>query len=146
MHTRFEREAFSYLKSKEEADEAVNSVYEKLWRKAGLFNNQRPPLPYVISVLRNHCRDVIRKKNRRIECISLDSSKRVIKIREQSPDCDSILDEVIKEPTLRDIAKLHYVSGFSVPKIAILKRISKERVEELLSEARSILIPYLTSK
>lgn len=73
MQSRFNNEARRYLEDYQEAEAAVNFAFSKLWEKAKQYNESKPALPYTLSVLRNHCRDILRKRNKTIHTVSLDS-------------------------------------------------------------------------
>jgi len=75
MEDRLYSEALRFLKDKQEAEAAVNFVWAKLWNKAHQFNDTRPAMPYVISVLRNLCRDILRKKQNTIKTIDIDKTR-----------------------------------------------------------------------
>lgn len=75
MEPRLYSEALKFLKDKQEAEAAVNYVWAKLWNKAHQFNDSRPAMPYVISVLRNLCRDIIRKKQNSIKTVDIDKTR-----------------------------------------------------------------------
>lgn len=64
--TRLYKEAFRSLKDSMEAESATNHALYKLASRAGFYKENRPPLPYVISVLRNHCRDIWRSRRKKI--------------------------------------------------------------------------------
>jgi len=71
MSDRFYKEAFKSLQDHEEAEDAVNLAFFKLWNKADLYRPERPALPYVLSVIRNYCRDVWRSRQRKPKPTSL---------------------------------------------------------------------------
>jgi len=71
MGERLHNEAYYYLKDPFEAEAAVNYAFFKLWNKAHMYTEDRPSLPYVLSVLRNYCRDVWRAHKRKPKPISL---------------------------------------------------------------------------
>ena len=73
MKDRFTAEANKYLGDHHEAESAVNFVFFKLCSKAWRYTEDRPALPYAISVLRNYCRDILRKRKKTIKTVSLET-------------------------------------------------------------------------
>lgn len=71
MEPRLYSEALKFLRDTQEAAGAVNYVWAKLWNKAHQFNDSKPAMPYVISVLRNLCRDILRKKSNSIKTVDI---------------------------------------------------------------------------
>jgi DNA-directed RNA polymerase specialized sigma24 family protein len=72
MKVRLTQEAWKFLGDRDEADGAVNFIFAKLYRRAEGYNESRPATPYVISCLRNLCRDIISKRKRTIRTVSID--------------------------------------------------------------------------
>ena len=62
MQPRLYSEALRFLRDEHEAEATVNYVFAKLFFKAIQFNEERAAMPYVISVLRNMCRDILKMK------------------------------------------------------------------------------------
>lgn len=83
MEKRFLYEALRYLGDQQEAEAACNYAIFRLWSKAKQFNEDRPALPYAISVLRNHCRDILRKRSKTIKTVSLDV---IVNVGEEEDD------------------------------------------------------------
>jgi DNA-directed RNA polymerase specialized sigma24 family protein len=71
MEDRLYKEAYHRLKDPLEAEGAVNYAFFKLWDKAHMYSEVDPALPYVLSVLRNYCRDIWRSERRKPKVQSL---------------------------------------------------------------------------
>jgi RNA polymerase sigma-70 factor (ECF subfamily) len=62
---RFYRVAYHLLESREDAEDAVQELYLKLSRTPGRFSNVKDPFAFGVTVLRNICLDMIRRRQRR---------------------------------------------------------------------------------
>lgn len=71
MGERLYKEAYKSLQDHGEAEDAVNLAYFKLWNKADQYKSEKPALPYVLSVIRNYCRDIWRSRQRKPKPSSL---------------------------------------------------------------------------
>lgn len=71
MEGRLYKEAFFMLRDHTDAKAAVNWTFYKLWAKSDMYTEDRPSLPYVLSVIRNYCRDIWRAGSRKIKTLSL---------------------------------------------------------------------------
>jgi RNA polymerase sigma factor (sigma-70 family) len=94
MEPRLYSEALKFLRDTHEASAAVNYVWAKLWNKAHQFNDSRPAMPYVISVLRNLCRDIIRKKQNSIKTVDIDARPKLPRNSYLEHTSDFYIDEL----------------------------------------------------
>ena len=62
LKERLSSEATKMLNDEHLAESATNYVFFRLWYRATFYREDKPPMPYVISVLRNHCRDILRTR------------------------------------------------------------------------------------
>ena len=61
---RFYRVAYQ-LESREDAEDAVQELYLKLSRTPGRFSNVKDPFAFGVTILRNICLDMMRRRQRR---------------------------------------------------------------------------------
>lgn len=59
---RFYRVAFYILESQEDAEDAVQDLFSKLWKMRGSLGSVKNPLAFGITVIKNICLDKIRSK------------------------------------------------------------------------------------
>ncbi|MBQ8062097.1 MAG: RNA polymerase sigma factor [Bacteroidales bacterium] len=59
---RFYRVAFYILESQEDAEDAVQDLFSKLWKMRGSLGSVKNPLAFGITVIRNICLDKVRSK------------------------------------------------------------------------------------
>lgn len=68
------RLAYSVLKSKEEAEDAVQELYLKLWQSEDDLPDVKNPKAYCLTLMRNFCIDRLRSHQFKDKC-SIDSSQ-----------------------------------------------------------------------
>ena len=62
LSERFYRVAFYILESQEDAEDAVQDLFSKLWKMRGSLGSVKNPLAFGITVIRNICLDSVRSK------------------------------------------------------------------------------------
>ncbi len=98
MKDRLIYEARRFLKDRDEASAAVNFIFAKLWNKSHLFKEDRPATPYIISALRNLCRDILAKRKRTIKTVSM-SEKFDAPVKMSQSGIDFQIDQYFKKRT-----------------------------------------------
>ena len=141
---RFYRVAFHILESREEAEDAVQELYLKLYESKHRLNAVSNPLAYGISVLRNICIDRIRRRTvRKAEPVD-----ERIPLEEAPPDSraaskdllESLMTEMDKLPDRQAVVlKMKAVEGLDYKDISELTGLSQVHVRVLVSTARKTL-------
>ena len=49
--------AYNLLRNRDEARDCVQDVYAELWKKRDTIETDKPPLPFVLTMVRNNCLD-----------------------------------------------------------------------------------------
>ena len=49
--------AYNLLRNRDEARDCVQDVYAELWNKRDTIETDKPPLPFVLTMVRNNCLD-----------------------------------------------------------------------------------------
>ena len=62
LSERFYRAAYYMLESQQDAEDAVQELYLKLWRSRDSLSGLRNPVAYGLSLLKNICLDRIRRR------------------------------------------------------------------------------------
>ena len=101
--------AYNLLRNRDEARDCVQDVYSELWIKRDTIEPDKPPLPYVLTMVRNNCLD---------------------RLKSRSAQAD---DETLE--TLLD----HNTDGLEIDQIQELTHFSRENIYTLLSRARKTL-------
>ena len=141
---RFYRVAFHLLESREEAEDAVQELYLKLYESKHRLMAVSEPLAYGISVLRNICIDRIRRRTvRKAEPVD-----ERIPLEEAPPDSraaskdllESLMTEMDKLPDRQAVVlKMKAVEGLDYKEIAETTGLSQVHVRVLVSTARKTL-------
>lgn len=141
---RFYRVAFHILESREEAEDAVQELYLKLYESKHRLMAVSEPLAYGISVLRNICIDRIRRRTvRKAEPVD-----ERIPLEEAPPDSravskdllESLMTEMDKLPDRQAVVlKMKAVEGLDYKDISELTGLSQVHVRVLVSTARKTL-------
>lgn len=141
---RFYRVAFHILESREEAEDAVQELYLKLYESKHRLMAVSEPLAYGISVLRNICIDRIRRRTvRKAEPVD-----ERIPLEEAPPDSrtvskdllESLMTEMDKLPDRQAVVlKMKAVEGLDYKEIAETTGLSQVHVRVLVSTARKTL-------
>lgn len=140
----FYRVAFHLLESSEEAEDAVQELYLKLYESKHRLMAVSEPLAYGISVLRNICIDRIRRRTvRKAEPVD-----ERIPLEEAPPDSravskdllESLMTEIDKLPDRQAVVlKMKAVEGLDYKEIAETTGLSQVHVRVLVSTARKTL-------
>ena len=140
----FYRVAFHLLESREEAEDAVQELYLKLYESKHRLMAVSEPLAYGISVLRNICIDRIRRRTvRKAEPVD-----ERIPLEEAPPDSravskdllESLMTEMDKLPDRQAVVlKMKAVEGLDYKEIAETTGMSQVHVRVLVSTARKTL-------
>ena len=140
----FYRGAFHLLESREEAEDAVQELYLKLYESKHRLMAVSEPLAYGISVLRNICIDRIRRRTvRKAEPVD-----ERIPLEEAPPDSravskdllESLMTEMDKLPDRQAVVlKMKAVEGLDYKEIAETTGLSQVHVRVLVSTARKTL-------
>lgn len=127
------RLALSYLRSPQDAEDAVQMVFLKL------VEGKAKPIPgkersFLIQITVNHCKDVLRSTWRR-QVIALEEDI----VFEQKEDKD-LFGAVMALPEKYRVAiHLHYYEGYSFSEIAAFLKITSSAVSMRIHRGRKIL-------
>ena len=145
---RFYRVAFYILESQEDAEDAVQDLFSRLWKMRDSLGSVKNPVAFGITVIRNICLDKLRSKqaNRTI--------KPAPEVFESVPDPDADLNEsLIGKQNLekirscmarlpdkqREVLESRVFKGLSFQEIANRTGMSEVNVRVKLSNARKNL-------
>ena len=141
---RFYRVAFHLLESREEAEDAVQELYLKLYESKHRLKAVSEPLAYGMSVLRNICIDRIRRRTVR----KTEQVDERIPLEEAPPDSraaskdllESLMTEMDKLPDRQAVVlKMKAVEGLDYKEIVETTGLSQVHVRVLVSTARKTL-------
>ncbi|MEA1886646.1 MAG: sigma-70 family RNA polymerase sigma factor [Bacteroidota bacterium] len=146
------RFAFRFLTSKEEAEDAVQEVFLKLWKmrdKLPEYDNIRA---YAMTMVRNHCLDMLRKKktefmddtriyDTRASDMNLEKN---IENREKFMVITGVINSLPEN--YRTVIQLRDVDGYGYSEIADKLDIDVKNLRVILSRARRMVREQLKKK
>lgn len=144
MAERFYRVAYYLLESEEDAEDAVQELYLKLWAaRSGLSAVQNPPA-YGISMLKNICIDRIRKRMVRkaepLEKVPCPEDAHLEGREDMKDTLRYLLQEMEKLPQKqRMVIRMRAVEGLGYGDIARRTGLSEVYVRVLVTMARKTL-------
>ncbi len=130
--------------SKADAEDAMQTSFVKLLTSSVPFADQNHVKGWLIVTAGNVCKDMLRKKHRRCENVSLDALAEV----GYTPKSDSgLMQKVLSLPDkYKTAVYLHYYEGYTGEQIAHLMKTSKSNVFWYLHEGRKRLKELIESE
>lgn len=141
---RFYRAAYHMLESGQDAEDAVQELYLKLWAARRSLDGIRNPVAYGLSLLKNICIDRLRRREVR-KTVSLDFG---IQVSEPSPDkrmadkdlLKLILEEIDRLPERQaEVMRMVVLEDLGYEDISKRTGLSQVHVRVLVSTARKTL-------
>jgi len=146
------RLASSFLRSREEAEEASQEIFFKAYRSLRSFNLEKAFLPWLYAIAVNYLRTRYRQNRRREERIVTSSSEipseggltDPVSAAEAAHDRDQLQRAIESLPAgVREVVSLYYTGGLSVSQIAESLGIGIENVKSRLHRGRKGIREYL---
>lgn len=141
---RFYRAAYHMLESEQDAEDAVQELYMKLWAARSSLDGIRNPVAYGLSLLKNICIDRIRRREVR-KTVRLDVG---IQASESPPEArltakdelEQVLAEIDKLPDRQaQVMRLMVLENLDYKEISERTGLSQVHVRVLVSTARKTL-------
>ncbi len=131
--------AYNLLRNRDEARDCVQDVYAELWNKRDTIEPDKPPLPFVLTMVRNNCLDRLKT----LETLLDHNTENQI---EAASDLNAVIQLIDKLPSDQQIIlRLRTIDGLEIDQIQELTHFSRENIYTLLSRARKTL-KELTAK
>lgn len=139
--------AFYILESEDDAMDAVQDLFVKLWNKKDDLQDVRAPLAYSLELTKNQCLDRIRSKNVR-QTDRIDEAKVGFPDPNTAPDDDFIGRETVRivrqcvaelPDNQRNVLEMRVFKGLSYEDISEKTGLSQLNLRVLLSLARKSL-------
>jgi RNA polymerase sigma factor (sigma-70 family) len=138
--------AFRFLRRQEDAEDAVQEVFIKLWNRLDELDRYNSLEAFAITTVKNHCIDIIRKgkavfsedTNNYITVINDDPSPDEIMERQETSD---LLGRIISElpDNYRMIVQLKDIDGLSYEEVATATEQNINTLRVNLSRARKLI-------
>ena len=133
------RLCYSILLVREDAEDAVQDVFLKYYRKQPTFADEDHEKAWLIRVAVNHCKDILRRRKLR-EFIPLSEVEELLAEKEAEADDSGVLQAIFElADRYRIVMILHYLEGYPVKEVARLCGISQSAVKMRLSRGREQL-------
>ena len=140
--------AYNLLRNRDKARDCVQDVYAELWSIRDTIELDKPPLPFVLTMVRNNSIDRLKSKwttaeEDMSETLATDSTENRI---DAASDLNAIF-QLIEQlpPDQQTVLCLRTIDGLEIDQIQTLTGFSRENIYTLLSRARKTL-KKLTAK
>lgn len=150
LSERFYRAAYYMLESQQDAEDAVQELYLKLWRSRDNLSGLRNPVAYGLSLLKNICLDRIRRREvRKAEPLDL-ATPPESPPHDRQTDAKDMLKLVMREmdklpQKQAEVMKMMVLEGLDYKEISKRTGLSQVHVRVLISAARKTLKRKLES-
>ena len=144
LSDRFYRVAYHILESQEDAEDAVQELYLKLIKTPDKILNIQEPAAFGITILRNICIDIIRRREKRRseelhEYMIADSSG-PDKVADDKDKLRILIHEIDRLPQKQSIVmKMRTIDGLEYDEISQRTGLSQANIRVLISIARKTL-------
>lgn len=144
LSDRFYRVAYHILESQEDAEDAVQELYLKLIKSPAKFSEIQDPAAFGITILRNICIDIIRRREKR----KSEELHEYMIADESSPDkaaaekdkLRALIQEIGRLPQKQSmVLKMRTIDGLEYEEIAQRTGLSQVNIRVLISIARKTL-------
>ena len=133
------RLCYSILLVREDAEDAVQDVFLKYYRKQPTFADEDHEKAWLIRVAVNHCKDILRRRKLR-EFIPFSEVEDLLAEKVVEADVYGVLQALFElADRYRIVMILHYLEGYPVKEVARLCGISQSAVKMRLSRGREQL-------
>lgn len=130
------RLALTYMRCREDAEDAVHDAFIAYIEKAPAFDDGEHEKAWLCRVTVNKCRDLLRRRAVRTHA-SLDEIEEPAVTDEIPADISSVIESL--PDGLRVCVTLHYLEGFSVEEVAEIVGVTVPAVKMRLLRARERL-------
>lgn len=144
LSDRFYRVAYHILESQEDAEDAVQELYLKLIKTPGKFSNIQDPAAYGITMLRNICIDIIRRreklKSEELHEYMIADTSSPDKVATEKDKLRILIHEIDKLPQKQSmVLKMRTIEGLEYDEISQRTGLSQVNIRVLISIARKTL-------
>ncbi len=138
--------AFRILRNQEEAEDAVQEVFIKLWKINDKLDEYKSIDALATTIIKNFCIDQIRKQkniqktstdNQELNNIEYPSPHRLMEIRESDDIINGIIGNL--DEKYRLVVKLREIDELSYEEIAVITSMNINTLRVILSRARCII-------
>ena len=129
------RVAYSYMKNRQDAEDALQETFLRLIRSSAAFADETHEKAWLVRTVSNICRDMLKAKSRLHEAIGEHPE-----LAAPEAETNGLLRAILALPDKYKAAVyLHYYEGYAVREIAAMLRQSPNTIKTWLSRARKLL-------
>ena len=144
LSDRFYRVAYHILESQEDAEDAVQELYLKLIKTPDKLSNIQDPAAYGITMLRNICIDIIRRreklKSEELHEYMIADASSPDKVATEKDKLRILIHEIDKLPQKQSmVLKMRTIEGSEYDEISQRTGLSQVNIRVLISIARKTL-------
>ena len=144
LSDRFYRVAYHILESQEDAEDAVQELYLKLIKIPDKLSNIQDPAAYGITMLRNICIDIIRRreklKSEELHEYMIADASSPDKVATEKDKLRILIHEIDKLPQKQSmVLKMRTIEGLEYDEISQRTGLSQVNIRVLISIARKTL-------
>ncbi len=134
--------AYNILRNRDEARDCVQDVYAELWNKRDCIEPGKPPLPFVLTMVRNKSLDRLRTRCKEqtdelMETLLDSNTENQIEAASELNAVIQLIDKLPRDQQL--VLRLRTIDGLEIEQIQELTHFSRENIYTLLSRARKAL-------
>lgn len=130
------RLAYSYLKTRESAEDITQSVFFKFYKNPPKDKSNIPA--YLAVMTKNLSIDVLRKNKREIEVAKqMQRENEILSFNEESPDILFFVEKLSERH--KTVIKMYYYGDLSIKETAVALKKSEASVKKTLERARNKL-------
>jgi len=147
LQERLFRFAVSILKNKEDAQDAVHDVFEKLWYKRNNFNREKGVDAFVFKVMKNHCIDLLRKQKKLLE-VDLISESIHVESEYENKDLIELIKHRFSQLPIqqRMVIELKDFQGYDYDEISKIMDVPISTLRVILSRARKNVLKSIKNE
>ena len=140
--------AYNLLRNREEARDCVQDVYAELWNRRDTIEPGKPPLPLVLTMVRNNSLDRLKSRCTQADDETLETllDHSTVNQINAASDLNAVMQLIDQlPPDQQKVLRLRTIDGLEIEQIQELTHFSRENIYTLLSRARKTL-KELTAK
>ncbi len=137
------------LVSTEEAEDATQEVFEKLWKKKAVLNEFDSIEAFAMRITKNYCLDQLKSKNanhNRLKIVDFEDTSTNLQQQIEAADSMNWVEIAINQLPKQQkiILQLRDIEEFEFEKIAKITKMNPTAIRVALSRARKTVKNYMT--
>lgn len=140
------RLAYSYLKTREDAEDVVQDTLIRLMQSEEIFENEEHMKAWMLRVAANLCKDILKSSRRQKEVAMVEGYEEGVEDEYNTGEND-VMKAVMSLPEkYRSVIHLYYFEEYATKEIAVIMGKKEATVRSLLKRGREKLESILSKK